>query len=412
MKAKSIKGKSTEEIQNALSESLADGYKPTLAIVFMSFKLDIEAVCELLNDDGIQIFGATSSGEFISSEIEESSIVIMLLDMDRTYFKLMFLEAGDHSEYEIAKQLGEEGKTTFTNAAFVILSGWSNELDGEEIIKGIEEGYGGGVTIFGGMAGDDQTLTGPKVFTLGKSSITGLVALIVDEDKVEVSGVATCGWKPIGITKTITKSEGNIVYTIDDTPALDLVMKYLGLSLSDEPMNNTVFSLGAYYPLQLERENAPAVMRTAMLGNTVDRSLVCAGKIPQGSKVRFSLPPDFDVIDTVVQECTEVKDQQLQDADAVIMFSCISRYLSFGVMTGEEIERVSQIWNAPLIGFFTYGEYGKSKGGQHEFHNNTCCVVTLIEKNQTGVFGVTSGGEMVDTQTGTGTTFFIELPAK
>jgi hypothetical protein len=116
------------------------------------------------------------------------------------------------------------------------------------------------------------------------------------------------------------------------------------------------------------------------MGNSEDRSLVCAGNIPQGSKIRFSLPPDFDVIDTVIEECYEVKDEQLQDADAVIMFSCISRYKSFGGMTSEEIEQVNEVWNAPLIGFFTYGEYGKSKGGQNEYHNNTCCVVVLKEK--------------------------------
>jgi len=62
------------------------------------------------------------------------------------------------------------------------------------------------------------------------------------------------------------------------------------------------------------------------------------------------------------------------------MFSCISRYKTFGELTKDEIERVNGVWNAPFIGFFTYGEYGKSKGGQHEFHNNTCCVVALKEK--------------------------------
>jgi hypothetical protein len=379
MKAKTIKGKSTEEIQLALEQSMADGYQPTLAIVFLSFKHDIEAVCDLFDGKGIQIFGATSSGEFISNEIEEGSIVVMLLDLDPSYFKLQFLEVGNRSDFEIAKQLGEEGKKIFANAAFIITSGYSVNMDGEEIIRGIEEGFGGGVTIFGGMAGDDLTLTGPKAFTWGKSSTTGLAALIIDEDKITISGVATCGWKAIGITKIITKSEGNIVYTIDDKPALDLVMKYLGLNLENQ-LNNTVFNLGAYYPLQLERENAPSVMRTAMLGNSEDRSLICAGNVPQGSKIRFSLPPDFDVIDTVVEECTEVKEENLQDSDAVIMFSCISRYLSFGVLTSEEIERVSRVWNAPLIGFFTYGEYGKAKGGQHEFHNNTCSVVALKEK--------------------------------
>ncbi len=379
MKAKTIKGKSTEEINDALTESLSDGFRPTLAIVFMSFKLDIDAVCELLDNKGLQIFGATSSGEFINSEIEEKSIVVMLLDMDPAYFKLMYYDSGSSTEYEIAKQLGKEGKTTFENAAFIISSGWSNEMDGEEIIKGIEDGFGGGATIFGGMAGDDLSLTGPIAFTFGKSSVKGLVALVIDQDHIELAGVATCGWKPIGITKTVTKSQGNVVYTIDNKPALDLVIKYLGLNL-DEKVDNTVFDLGAYYPLQLEREDAPAVMRTTQMGNAEDRSLICAGNVPQGSKVRFSLPPDFDVIDTVVGECTEVKEKQLKDADALIMFSCISRYLSFGVMTGEELERVQAVWGAPMIGFFTYGEYGKAKGGKHEFHNNTCCVLALKEK--------------------------------
>ncbi len=382
MKAKTIKGKAPEEIKKALAESLADGYRPTLAIVFMSFKLDIEAVCELLNDEGIQIFGATSCGEFISSEIEEESIVIMLLDMHPSCFKLLFLETRDRYAFEIAKQLGEEGKKTFANAAFIIASGWSKEMDGEEVIKGIEAGFGGAATIFGGMAGDDLSFTGPKAFTHGQNSITGLGGLIIDGDKIDISGVATCGWKAVGTTKIITKSTGNIVYTIDDKPALDMVMKYLGISLDEQILNNTVFNIDlfTYYPLQLERENAPAVMRTAMMGNAEDRSLVCAGNIPQGSKIRFSLPPDFDVIDTVIEECNEVKDEQLQDADAVIMFSCISRYKSFGAMTSEEIERVNEVWNAPLIGFFTYGEYGKSKRGQNEYHNNTCCVVALKEK--------------------------------
>jgi hypothetical protein len=117
-----------------------------------------------------------------------------------------------------------------------------------------------------------------------------------------------------------------------------------------------------------------------MFGNKADRSLICAGNVPQGAKVRFSLPPDFDVIDTVVGECTDLKNEKQPEADAMIMFSCVSRYLSFGVMTCEEIERVIKVWEAPFIGFFCYGEFGKAKNGKHEFHNNTCCVVVLKEK--------------------------------
>ncbi len=38
MKAKSIKGKSAEEVQFALQQSMSDNFKPTLAIVFIPVK--------------------------------------------------------------------------------------------------------------------------------------------------------------------------------------------------------------------------------------------------------------------------------------------------------------------------------------------------------------------------------------
>ena len=60
MKAKSIAGKSPEEIETALTASLADGFKPTLAIVFLSVKQEREAISRLLDEKGIQIFGATT----------------------------------------------------------------------------------------------------------------------------------------------------------------------------------------------------------------------------------------------------------------------------------------------------------------------------------------------------------------
>jgi len=389
MKAKTIKGKSPEEIKAALQQSMADDclpdkqiFKPTLAIVFISVKQDRDAIVSLLDKENIAIFGATTSGEFIDGEIGEGSIAIMLLDINPAYFKVLFLETGDHSTLENASQLGAEGKKAFANPAFIIASGWLH-IDGEHIVEGIESGFGGEVTVFGGMAGDDLILQAPLVFTNGKISVNGLLAIIIDEDKIAINGIATCGWKAIGTTKTETKSIGNIVYTIDDKPALDMVMKYLGVDIDLDSGKDVVTHIGAYYPLQLERENVAPVMRTAMFANKEDRSLICAGNVPRGSKVRFSLPPDFEAIDKVVEECAEIKNEKQPEADAMIMFSCISRHLSFGVMIREEIEQVQQVWSAPMAGFFSYGEFGKSrqagKTGKHEFHNNTCCVAVMKE---------------------------------
>ncbi len=394
MKAKSIKGKSPEEIQTALTECMADGFKPTLAIVFLSIKQDREAITKLLDDKGIQIFGATTAGEFIDDEIEEGSIVMLLLDVNPAYFKIEFLETSQETAFEDATKLVITGKESFAHPAFIIANSGVS-LDGEPFVEGILQGFGkshssanGEVTIFGGKAGDDLALEATFVFTNGKSKDCSLVALIIDEDKIDVRGIATCGWKAIGTTKTVTKSEGNIVYTIDDKPALDTLMNFLGVEIKQDDNKEIVSFLNSwYYPLQVERGNVDPVIRTAMFANREERSLICSGKVPQGAKIKFAMPPDFDSIDTVVAECKSIKDDAQQQADALIMFSCVSRYLSFGMVIKEEIEQVQKIWDAPMAGFFSYGEYGKSlstkqagKAGKNDYHNNTCCVVALKEK--------------------------------
>jgi hypothetical protein len=379
MKTVTLKGKSTINISDQLDQLISDDYIPSLAIVFLSFDQDVKGIISLLNSKNIQVFGATTSGEFIDGDIEAGSITIMLLDINPDYFKLSFSETGTLTTYENAKHLGELGKEIFDDCAFIIVSGWLSQ-DGEAIIEGITQGYGKDVTVFGGMAGDDLKLEGPQVFTNGKISDQGLLAIIIDKTKVEINGIATCGWSAIGTTKIITKSDGNIVYTIDNKPALDMIMKYLGVEIDFDGDKEIVTQIGAYYPLQMEREGVAPVMRTAMFANREDRSLICAGNVPQGSKVRFSLPPDFDAIEIVIEECNQLRDNQQAEADALIMFSCISRHLSFGVMMSEELGQVQGVWNAPMIGFFSYGEFGKSKTGKHEFHNNTCCIVALKEK--------------------------------
>ncbi|NJO25912.1 MAG: hypothetical protein HC867_09370 [Bacteroidia bacterium] len=313
---------------------------------------------------------------------------MMLLDMNPDYFKIEFWETSLESTLETAKKLGIAGKETFTNPSFIIATG-GIFIDGEKIIEGIMQGFGEPVnspnrevTVFGGMAGDDLIAERPIVFTNGKNKDNAIVALIIDEDKIDVRGIATCGWKAIGTTKTVTKSEGNTVYTIDDKPALDMLMKYLGVEVKPDKDKDVVTFLNSwYYPLQLERENGDSVIRATRFANSKDRSLICTGSVPQGASVRFSLPPEFDAIETVVAECESIKDNAQQQAEALIMFSCVSRHLSFGALMKEEIDQVQKVWDAPMAGFFTYGEYGKSKIGTNEFHNNACCVVALKENN-------------------------------
>ena len=379
MKAKSIKGKSPEEIKAALTESMADGFVPTLAIVFLSLGKDIDSVCSVLDEKGITIYGATTQGEFIDEEIGKESIAILLLDINRDYFTVMLEEFPEKNYREVTQSMAKKAMEKFATPAFLIAA--SNlETDAELLLFGFEDIIGKQVNVYGGMAGDNFTFADQFVFTNGKSSKRGIVVVVLDEEKIKIKGVATCGWKAMGTEKTVTKSEGNRLYTIDDIPVLELTKKYSGIENVSKENNTLTMEIATNFPLQLQREKGAPVMRPGLLINWEDGSFICSGSVPQGGKVRFSLPPDLDVIDKVIEGVEKLKATEMPEADAVIMYSCAGRLMSMGPMMGTEIEGVKKVWNVPMAGFFSNGELARATEGNLEMHNLTTCCVALKEK--------------------------------
>ena len=378
MKAKSIKGKSPQEIQSALEKSMVDGFLPTLAIVFLSVSQDRKAICKLLDAHGIAIFGATTSGEFIDEVTEKGTAVMLLLDIKKDHFKIYLDEYPEKNYRETARGIAEKASAIFSKPAFLI-SGSHMETDAEQLLFGFEDIVGKEVNVFGGMASDDYTFTEQFVFTNGRESNQGIVALALDENKILIKGKATCGWKAVGTEKTVTKSKGNHVYTVDNIPVLDLTSKYGGLENVSPDNAGLLLEIAANLPLQLQREKGDPVMRPGLVVDWNDRSFYCSGSVPQGSKVRFSLPPDFDVMGKVITGIEELKATEMPEADALIIFSCAGRILAFGPMMNMEIEGVKKIWNVPMAGMFSNAELARATGGNLEMHNLTTCCVALKE---------------------------------
>jgi hypothetical protein len=379
MKAKSIKGKSTEEIELALKASMTDSFKPTLAIVFLSVTQNRKEIATILDKTCITIFGVTTNGEFTDDIPEKQSTAILLLDINHDYFSLLYADYDKTSYRGVAANLAKEAIDKFSNPAFLI-AGSNANADAEALLRGFEEIAGKEVEVYGAMAGDDITFTEQFVFTNNWDSKEGLVVLAFDANKISIKGKATCGWKAVGTTKTVTKSEGNHVYTVDDVPVLDLTARYGGIENVSPDNPELLLEIAANLPMQLQRENGDPIMRPGLVIDWNDHSFYCSGTVPQGSKVRFSLPPDFDVIDKVIQATNELKEKEMPEADAVIVFSCAGRLLSFGPMINQEIEGIKNIWNVPMVGMFSNAELARATGGNLEMHNATTCVVALKEK--------------------------------
>jgi small ligand-binding sensory domain FIST len=86
------------------------------------------------------------------------------------------------------------------------------------------------------------------------------------------------------------------------------------------------------------------------------------------------------VKEKVVKGIEELKENEMPEADALIVFSCAGRILAFGPMMNMEIEGLKKIWNVPLAGMFSNAELARATGGNLEMHNLTTCCVALKER--------------------------------
>jgi len=378
MKAKSFRVESIDEIEEALAGELSDGYAPTLAFVFMTEGPDFKMALAPFEARDIAVFGATSNGEFIDGELSSGAIAVLLLDLPQSAFYMDTHELSEGAEFGISAQAAQQAKERFTNPVF-FLTASHVETNAEALLRGIESIIGVDANVFGATAGMNMENHSSSVASCGRVMDRGMIILVMDGDKVAVDGIATCGWRAVGSIKTITKSDGMWVHEIDGEPALDLILKYGGITDSETLTPEMWFSeFATSLPMQLLREEGATVMRPSLVYDVESRSVMCNGSVPEGSQVRFSLPPEDDVIDRVIEGCQTLQERS-PEADAIVYFSCAGRMFSLGPLMKREIDSVQELWDVPLAGFFSTGEMARATGGRLELNNITSCCVVLKE---------------------------------
>ena len=386
MRAKSVKGNKPEAIRSELNTAMDDGYQPTLAIVFISIKQDRESVCEILRERNIDIIGATSSGEFIDGHQSHGEIVLLLLDINKEHYKVVFRDMRGRDLTSIINETGEQELAVFNNPAYILFSTcFSIEgkmMDATGLMRHLGNILGKDRKIFGGCAGDDATFTGTWIFTDKEEADEGFALLVLDHDKIDMYGRAISGWKPLGKVRTVTKAEGEWLYSLDNQPALELYLRGLGLKMGDGEgaQRDFIEAIGLYHPFMAIDAGDP-VLRTPLAIDQEKDAIRLDFPIPEGKHLQFTLPPDFDIVETVLENAAAVRGEKNTDADALLVFSCFGRLSALGPMAQEENEGLHKIWKAPMAGFFTYGEFGRDESGQHEFHSTTCSWVALKQKS-------------------------------
>jgi hypothetical protein len=169
---------------------------------------------------------------------------------------------------------------------------------------------------------------------------------------------------------------------IDGKPAVEMYLKYLGKEEKKSDQDFNVFEeLGFTYPFITEREpGGETVLRSPLKIDHKENALLLDIGMPEGTRFWFSTPPDFDIVDEILEEATQSKNNENPGADALLIFSCAGRPPVLGPLVTAENNGLADVWQTPMAGFFTYGEYGRTKNGKQEFHSGACCWVALKEK--------------------------------
>lgn len=385
MKAKSIKGKSKEEILSALKQSMADGFSPTLAIVFISIKQDRKAIVGLLHQYGIDVFGATSCGEFINGHQSEGETAILLLDISREYYTILIEDVENADVDRAASILAEKALQHFNTPTFLLscngVYGDGQYFDGDTLVKTLVKKLGDDCVFFGGMAGDDWGIVNSYVFTNQKESGNGIAALVFDATRISLHGMAIHGWKPLGIARKVTKSSGNKIYSIDGKPAVDMYLKYLGMTEKTGDEGFDIFKdLSVHFPFIAKRQDGETIIKSPRSIEKESGALIMDIEMEEGSEFHFTTPPDFEISEEIISEATALKNSPAGKPDALLIFSCAGRPPVLGPLTTVENEGLAKVWQVPMAGFYTYGEFGRTKNGKQHFHSGMCCWVALKEK--------------------------------
>ena len=377
MQSKSFVSKNTDILAIDLLNNITDTFKPTLAFVFASVEHNFDEIIDLFNRQHISLLGCSTAGEIIDGCLYEYQIGVLLTDMPPSYFELFAFDHEAQNLAELGIKIADLARNAFENHSIITIA--SGLYHPEQLVDSIKEQLGNDVSMFGGLAGDDLKIQDTFVFNNNGHSTHGVMGVVLDRNKLEVTGLAFSGWEAIGTLHTITKAKGNIVYEINNEPALDVFIKYFGHYGN---LHSDTDVATAQYPLQIMRPNGYSVLRSPLSSNSNDGSISLAGGVMQGDKFKFSVSPGFEVIDATVDEFVVMKNNQALTADALLMFSCKGRHASLGPLIEDELLGIYNTWQKPMLGFLSYGEIGCVKNGSCDFHNETCTLVTIKEMNK------------------------------
>lgn len=232
------------------------------------------------------------------------------------------------------------------------------------------------ISISGGFAGDtkfDHTYL--QLNEKGGEDIVVFIGLYGSSLHIEIS--SETGLHEFGSQRVITKSHKNIVYEIDNKPAIELYKRYLGKKAKDLPVSALRFPLNVHNGHKNDK-----TICTVMKINE-DHSLVFAGNIHEGATVKLMKTNVHNILDSAFLAAKKIRPFNAKPS-LTLTISCSIRRSVLKQFSEKEIEIIQDILgsNTQIVGFYSYGEIAKfrQEKRQSPLRNQTLTITTIYEE--------------------------------
>lgn len=324
------------------------------------------------------ILSGSTSGNILNDEVTEESVTVSALHFEKT--KIWFSQTSVSNVFDselVGKKLAEFLPTEDLVHSFVLSDGLA--VNGSDLVRSINEHLPDEVTVTGGLAGDGTLFEKTVVGCNAEPGVNTVSLIGFYSNDLKVGYASAGGWEKTGNSYTITRSKGNVLYELNNKPALDVYKKMMGAELAAE-----LPSSGLFYPLSIEIPGEGSVVRTILNVNEENKSVTFAGDMPENLVAHILNAGEDQLIKSAGLAAQDaVSAISPNKSQFALLVSCVGRKLVLKDRIEEEVKAVrGKIGEGiDVHGFYSYGELcpGKNSGKLCLMHNQTMTVTTFSE---------------------------------
>ncbi|MFB9052771.1 FIST signal transduction protein [Formosa undariae] len=326
--------------------------------------------------DGHIVFGSTC-GDIAGGTVDDESISLTALELEKSHFliKTSNVLHADLDSFKTGKELVKQFPQAGLKFIYVISEG--SFINGSQLTKGMNAGTENNVLITGGLCGDEARFEKTLAAYNENPKPGEIVAVGFYGETLEVTFSIHGGWTPFGPERTVTKSEGNVLYELDNLPALDLYKKYLGEKSKALP------GAALLYPLNVTTEDEnQSIVRSILNINEAENAIVLAGDITQNAKVQLMMTNVDNIANASERAARQALELRKNKPELALLVSCIGRKLILDQRVEEEIDEVVAVVgnDTTISGFYSYGEIAPFHGENNcQLHNQTMTITLISE---------------------------------